>query len=120
MNDRNDWITPQRVHKAMARLHDRDRAIIERRCSDGWTYAAIGSELGISREKVRQRMGKALYRLRCAVEVVARQEGGRRITESPTIGSGGKPSPEPEPPNGSGYPFERGHPATPREAERGW
>lgn len=98
MSDRNDWITPQRVQTAMASLHDRDRAIIQRRCSDGWTYAAIGGELGISREQVRQRMGKALYRLRCAVEVVARHEDNRRIAGSPGTGSGGKPSPEPEPP----------------------
>ena len=40
-----------------------------RRCGDGWSYAEIGAELGISRERVVRRMGHALYRLWRAVHV---------------------------------------------------
>ncbi|WP_188053669.1 sigma factor-like helix-turn-helix DNA-binding protein [Sphingosinithalassobacter sp. CS137] len=71
------WITPQVVGEALAGSRHRDRAIILRRVIDGWTYSDIGEELGISRQRVVRRMGKALYRLRCAVDVEAGRTGGR-------------------------------------------
>lgn len=70
------WITPEIVGEALGGLSPYDRAIIFRRIVDGRSYAEMGRELGMSRERVVRRMGKALYRLRCAVDVAARRTGG--------------------------------------------
>lgn len=70
------WITPEIVGEALVSLSPRDRAIILRRVVDGRSYAEMGEELGMSREQLVRRLGKALYRLRCAVDVAARRAGG--------------------------------------------
>lgn len=73
MNDRTEWITPQLVEVALARLRNSDRRLIAWRLRDGWSYAEIAAELGLSRKRVLGQMSRALYRLRIAVEA-GRQE----------------------------------------------
>jgi RNA polymerase sigma-32 factor len=52
------------VHALLAKLPERDRTIIKRRYLSDDTLDAIGTDLGVSRERVRQLEAKALKRLR--------------------------------------------------------
>ena len=61
---RTDWL-----HGAMEILNDRERRIITRRrlTEDGATLESLGTELGISKERVRQIENRALEKLRGAL-----------------------------------------------------
>lgn len=52
------------VHAAVAELPERERLIIQRRWFDELTFVAIGKDIGISPERVRQLEARAFERLR--------------------------------------------------------
>jgi RNA polymerase primary sigma factor len=61
-----DSIRYQDVREALARLDDPDRRVLELRFGfegEQWTLEAIGKELGLTRERVRQIESRALTRL---------------------------------------------------------
>lgn len=57
----------QALHAAIAELPDRERRVLCQRTWGGYTLAQIGSEMGLSRERVRQLESDAIDRLRCAL-----------------------------------------------------
>ncbi|MFN8187105.1 MAG: sigma-70 family RNA polymerase sigma factor [Gaiellales bacterium] len=64
----------QGVRKALDALPERERRIIELRFGfegDPWTLEAIGAELGLTRERVRQLEGQALARLSAIRDLVS-------------------------------------------------
>ncbi len=64
----------QGVRKALDALPERERRILELRFGfegDPWTLEAIGAELGLTRERVRQLEGQALQRLAALRELAS-------------------------------------------------
>ena len=64
----------QGVRKALDALPERERRILELRFGfegDPWTLEAIGAELGLTRERVRQLEGQALQRLAALRELTS-------------------------------------------------
>ncbi len=64
----------QGVRKALDALPERERRILELRFGfegDPWTLEAIGAELGLTRERVRQLEGQALARLSAIRDLVS-------------------------------------------------
>jgi RNA polymerase primary sigma factor len=64
----------QGVRKALNALPERERRILELRFGfegDPWTLEAIGAELGLTRERVRQLEGQALQRLAALRELAS-------------------------------------------------
>jgi len=64
----------QGVRKALDALPERERRILELRFGfegDPWTLEAIGAELGLTRERVRQLEGQALARLAAIRDLVS-------------------------------------------------
>jgi RNA polymerase primary sigma factor len=65
-DEAEESLRKQGVRKALAALPERERRILELRFGfegDPWTLEAIGAELGLTRERVRQLEGQALQRL---------------------------------------------------------
>jgi RNA polymerase primary sigma factor len=65
-DEAEESLRKQGVRKALAALPERERRILELRFGfegDPWTLEAIGLELGLTRERVRQLEGQALQRL---------------------------------------------------------
>jgi RNA polymerase sigma-70 factor (ECF subfamily) len=58
----------EELAKAIARLPESHRLILERHIRDGWTFARIGHELGISEGAARKQWARALLRLRRDLE----------------------------------------------------
>jgi RNA polymerase primary sigma factor len=64
----------QGVRKALDALPERERRILELRFGfegDPWTLEAIGAELGLTRERVRQLEGQALQRLSALRDMIS-------------------------------------------------
>jgi RNA polymerase primary sigma factor len=69
-----DSLRKQGVRKALSALPERERRILELRFGfegDPWTLEAIGAELGLTRERVRQLEGQALARLAAIRDLVS-------------------------------------------------
>ncbi len=67
------------VRRAVEALQEPDRRVLELRfgfAGDQWTLEAIGKELGLTRERVRQIEARALTRLQHQLKDVVRVEGG--------------------------------------------
>jgi RNA polymerase primary sigma factor len=65
-DEAEESLRKQGVRKALNALPERERRILELRFGfegDPWTLEAIGAELGLTRERVRQLEGQALQRL---------------------------------------------------------
>jgi RNA polymerase primary sigma factor len=65
-DEAEESLRKQGVRKALDALPERERRILELRFGfegDPWTLEAIGAELGLTRERVRQLEGQALQRL---------------------------------------------------------
>ena len=65
-DEAEESLRKQGVRKALDALPERERRILELRFGfegDPWTLEAIGHELGLTRERVRQLEGQALQRL---------------------------------------------------------
>jgi RNA polymerase primary sigma factor len=65
-DEAEESLRKQGVRKALSALPERERRILELRFGfegDPWTLEAIGHELGLTRERVRQLEGQALLRL---------------------------------------------------------
>jgi RNA polymerase primary sigma factor len=65
-DEAEDSLRHHEVREALARLDDPDRRVLELRFGFGgeqWTLEAIGKELGLTRERVRQIEARALTRL---------------------------------------------------------
>lgn len=57
-----------RVRRVLAQLGERDREVVKRSCLRGHTLEAIGADLGVSRERVRQIRDAAIATVRAAIE----------------------------------------------------
>ncbi len=67
------------VRRAVEALQEPDRRVLELRfgfTGEQWTLEAIGKELGLTRERVRQIESRALTRLQHQLKDVVRAEGG--------------------------------------------
>jgi len=67
------------VRRAVEALQEPDRRVLELRfgfAGEQWTLEAIGKELGLTRERVRQIEARALTRLQHQLKDVVRAEGG--------------------------------------------
>ena len=67
------------VRRAVEALQEPDRRVLELRfgfTGDQWTLEAIGKELGLTRERVRQIESRALTRLQHQLKDVVRADGG--------------------------------------------
>ena len=65
-DEAEESLRKQGVRKALSALPEQERRILELRFGfegDFWTLEAIGAELGLTRERVRQLEGQALQRL---------------------------------------------------------
>ncbi len=70
------------VRRAVEALQEPDRRVLELRfgfTGDQWTLEAIGKELGLTRERVRQIESRALTRLQHQLKDVVRAEGGEVV-----------------------------------------
>jgi RNA polymerase primary sigma factor len=73
-DEAEESLRKQGVRKALAALPERERRILELRFGfegDPWTLEAIGHELGLTRERVRQLEGQALQRLSALRELAS-------------------------------------------------
>ena len=59
-----DTIDRNGLHLAMQTLPERERDVLEYRYRNGMTYEEIGEIVGVSRERVRQRIAKSLRKMR--------------------------------------------------------
>ena len=67
------------VRRAVEGLQEPDRRVLELRfgfTGEQWTLEAIGKELGLTRERVRQIESRALTRLQHQLKDIVRAEGG--------------------------------------------
>jgi len=70
------------VRRAVEALQEPDRRVLELRfgfVGEQWTLEAIGKELGLTRERVRQIEARALTRLQHQLKDVVRAEGGEVV-----------------------------------------
>ena len=70
------------VRRAVESLQEPDRRVLELRfgfVGEQWTLEAIGKELGLTRERVRQIEARALTRLQHQLKDVVRVEGGEVV-----------------------------------------
>ncbi len=70
------------VRRAVEALQEPDRRVLELRfgfTGEQWTLEAIGKELGLTRERVRQIESRALTRLQHQLKDVVRVEGGEVV-----------------------------------------
>jgi RNA polymerase primary sigma factor len=73
-DEAEESLRKQGVRKALDALPERERRILELRFGfegDPWTLEAIGAELGLTRERVRQLEGQALARLAAIRDLVS-------------------------------------------------
>ena len=73
-DEAEESLRKQGVRKALDALPERERRILELRFGfegDPWTLEAIGAELGLTRERVRQLEGQALQRLAALRELAS-------------------------------------------------
>ena len=73
-DEAEESLRKQGVRKALDALPERERCILELRFGfegDPWTLEAIGAELGLTRERVRQLEGQALQRLAALRELAS-------------------------------------------------
>ncbi len=73
-DEAEESLRKQGVRKALNALPERERRILELRFGfegDPWTLEAIGAELGLTRERVRQLEGQALQRLAALRELAS-------------------------------------------------
>jgi RNA polymerase primary sigma factor len=73
-DEAEESLRKQGVRKALDALPERERRILELRFGfegDPWTLEAIGTELGLTRERVRQLEGQALQRLAALRELAS-------------------------------------------------
>jgi biotin operon repressor len=59
-----DQVEPQAIAKGMSDLSDKAKHILQLRFWDNMTYEQIASEMGVSRERIRQIEAKALRQLK--------------------------------------------------------
>jgi RNA polymerase primary sigma factor len=89
-DEAEDSIRYQDVREALSRLDDPDRRVLELRFGfegEQWTLEAIGKELGLTRERVRQIESRALTRLQRDLGALAISASARKPT---TLTSGGQ------------------------------
>jgi RNA polymerase sigma-70 factor (ECF subfamily) len=62
------------LRRALARLSDKERRVIELRHKERWEFAAIGAELGISKEAARKTFARAIEKLQEIIETIQREQ----------------------------------------------
>lgn len=65
------------MESALAALPDPDRTIFVRHRFDGWAYARIALDLGISMPEVERGVARAILALDAAARLTGRQSGHR-------------------------------------------